>query len=139
MFRSTFSRVSRLGRSRVQSQLKQETGLLLKKQTPILQPMTYSTNPDTTDDPDFFEMVQTYFQRAANIVEDDLVNEVKGRISHEDKIKRVKGIIDMIKPCNHVIAITFPIKRDDGNFEIIHGWRAQHSQHRTPCKGGIKQ
>lgn len=33
--------------------------------------------------------------------------------------------------------MVIPLCRDDGTMEVIHGWRAQHSHHRTPCKGGI--
>jgi glutamate dehydrogenase (NAD(P)+) len=32
----------------------------------------------------------------------------------------------------------FPLKRDDGSIEVINGWRAQHSTHRLPTKGGIR-
>ena len=98
----------------------------------------YSSIPATEDkDPSFFEMVEMFFDRAAALVEDKLVEDmVLPRTSLDDKRKRVRGILRMMKPCNHVLAITFPIKRDNGEFEIIYGWRAQHSQHRTPCKGG---
>ncbi|CAH1793337.1 unnamed protein product [Owenia fusiformis] len=92
----------------------------------------------TDDDPDFFEMVEAFFDRAANLVEDKLVEEMKARIPPEEKRKKVQGILKLIKPCNHILAISFPIKRDSGEYEIIYGWRAQHSQHRTPCKGGIR-
>uniref|UniRef100_G1SVB6 Glutamate dehydrogenase n=1 Tax=Oryctolagus cuniculus TaxID=9986 RepID=G1SVB6_RABIT len=42
------------------------------------------------------------------------------------------------RPCNHVLSLSFVIRRDDGSWEVIEGYRAQHSQHRTPCKGGIR-
>ena len=96
----------------------------------------YSTAADE-EDPNFFEMVEMFFDKAAAHVEDKLVEDMNlPRTSLDDKRKRVRGILKMIKPCNHVLAVTFPIKRDNGEFEIIQGWRAQHSQHRTPCKGG---
>lgn len=37
---------------------------------------------------------------------------------------------------SRLIEVSFPIKRDNGEFEMIEGWRAQHSDHMTPCKGG---
>ena len=98
---------------------------------------TASYSIDAPDDePSFYEMVSLYADKASLLVEDHLVDYVKERVPLEDKQKRVEGILDMIKPCNHVIAINFPIRRDNGKFEMIQAWRAQHSQHRTPCKGG---
>ena len=34
--------------------------------------------------------------------------------------------------------VNFPLQKDDGTIEMIQGYRAQHSHHRTPCKGGIR-
>ena len=50
----------------------------------------------------------------------------------------VAGIIKIIEPCAHVLEVNFPLQRDDGSFEMINGYRAQHSHHRSPCKGGIR-
>lgn len=88
------------------------------------------------DDPNFFKMVEGFFDRGANIVEDKLVEDLRTRESEEQKRNRVRGILRIIKPCNHVLSVSFPIRRDDGSWEVIEGYRAQHSQHRTPCKGG---
>ena len=48
------------------------------------------------------------------------------------------GLLEQIKACNSVFRISFPLKRDDGTIEVMHGWRAQHSVHRLPTKGGIR-
>ena len=49
-----------------------------------------------------------------------------------------KGILEQIRECNAVYQMKFPIKRDDGSVEVIEAYRVQHSQHKTPCKGGIR-
>ncbi len=49
-----------------------------------------------------------------------------------------QGILEQIKECNAVYQMRFPLKRDDGNIEVIEAYRVQHSHHKAPCKGGIR-
>jgi len=49
-----------------------------------------------------------------------------------------RGILEQIKQINSVIHFAFPIKRDDGSIQVMHGWRAEHSHHKLPTKGGIR-
>ncbi len=49
-----------------------------------------------------------------------------------------KGLLEQIKVCNSVYHMAFPIAKDDGSIEVIHAWRAEHSQHKLPTKGGIR-
>lgn len=49
-----------------------------------------------------------------------------------------EGLLTQIKACNAVYHLSFPLRRDDGSIEVIHGWRAHHSSHRLPVKGGIR-
>src|SRR5437764_2770961 len=48
------------------------------------------------------------------------------------------GVLEQIKACNAVYSMRFPVKMDDGSIEVIEAYRVQHSQHKTPCKGGIR-
>jgi glutamate dehydrogenase (NAD(P)+) len=48
------------------------------------------------------------------------------------------GILEQIKACNAVYQMKFPVRMDDGRIEVIEAYRVQHSQHKTPCKGGIR-
>jgi len=68
----------------------------------------------------FLESVGAYFDRAA-----DLTN-------------FPAGLLDQVKSCNSVYRVKFPVKDDSGNIVVVEGWRAQHSHHRLPCKGGIR-
>lgn len=90
------------------------------------------------ENPRFFEMVEYFFHRACQLVEPSLVDTMRSRISRDAKEQKVRGILNMIQPCHHVLELCFPIKRDDGTFEMITGYRSQHSQHRLPTKGGIR-
>lgn len=90
----------------------------------------------TAASPRFFDMVEYFFHRACQICEEKMVEDMKGRISLEEKRKRVKGILMLMQPCDHIIEIAFPLRRDSGDYEMITGYRAQHCTHRTPTKGG---
>merc|ERR1712002_1293537 len=92
------------------------------------------------EDPGFFEMVEYFFHGACIISEDALIdNNMKNvRTTREEKVKKAHGILKIIEPCAHVLEMNFPLKRDDGTFEMINAYRAQHSHHRSPCKGGIR-
>ncbi|HEY0434208.1 MAG TPA: Glu/Leu/Phe/Val dehydrogenase [Chitinophagaceae bacterium] len=68
----------------------------------------------------FFENVNTAFDRAAAFTKWD------------------PGILEQIKECNAVYQMKFPVKMQDGRIEVIEAYRVQHSQHKTPCKGGIR-
>ena len=68
----------------------------------------------------FYQSVNESFDRAAKFTKWD------------------PGILEQIKACNAVYRMKFPVRMDDGRIEVIEAYRVQHSQHKTPCKGGIR-
>ena len=54
-----------------------------------------------------------------------------------DCIKVDSNISKILKTCRSVIQLKFPVKIK-GEIKIFHGWRAVHSSHRLPVKGGIR-
>jgi glutamate dehydrogenase (NAD(P)+) len=96
-------------------------------------------------EPSFYEMVEVYFDRAAGFVENKMIQDIKDNhkpglrsLTLDAKIAQCQGIMAAMKPCNHVLQVNFPLKRDDGSYEMIQGFRAQHNQHRLPTKGGMR-
>lgn len=49
-----------------------------------------------------------------------------------------KDILAQIRACNAVYEVQFPVRRDDGEVTVLQGYRAEHSHHRLPTKGGIR-
>ncbi len=48
-----------------------------------------------------------------------------------------EGVANAIKACNEVYQVRFPVEIR-GRIEVFTGWRAVHSTHRLPAKGGIR-
>jgi glutamate dehydrogenase (NAD(P)+) len=67
----------------------------------------------------FLESVDRYFERAA------------------PHTGLPGGLLEQIRVCNAVYQMRFPVKID-GQVRVIEAYRAQHSHHRSPTKGGIR-
>lgn len=67
----------------------------------------------------FYESVNEYFERAAAHTQHD------------------RGILEQIRACNTILEVKFPA-RIGGEIKVITAWRAEHSHHKLPCKGGIR-
>ncbi|CAH8626138.1 unnamed protein product [Schistosoma intercalatum] len=95
----------------------------------------YSTEQD---DIPFHLMVEGYYDKASALVEQNLMSKLQSKAPDNEKTKIVKGTLNIIRPPTHIFEVNFPHKADDGTFKIIQGFRAQHSVHRRPTKGGIR-
>ena len=49
-----------------------------------------------------------------------------------------RGLLDQIKACSAIYRIRFPVRGDDGSMHVVEAFRAAHSFHRSPTKGGIR-
>ena len=67
----------------------------------------------------FFDNFSVYFDEAASFTQ------------------HPKGLLDQIKICNSVYSFKFPVRTQHG-YQVISGWRAQHSHHKLPVKGVIR-
>jgi glutamate dehydrogenase (NAD(P)+) len=97
-----------------------------------------STEEEELDKLPFSDMVLRLADKATSLVKERILAEDQSKVSDREKEAKVQGILNQIVATNATLHVSFPIHRDDGTMEVIHGWRAQHSQHRTPCKGGIR-
>jgi glutamate dehydrogenase (NAD(P)+) len=67
----------------------------------------------------FFGSVTAYFDKAAKFT------------------NHPQGVLDQIKTCNSIYKMNFPVRIGD-DIQVIEAYRVQHSQHKLPCKGGIR-
>jgi len=83
-------------------------------------PNAFGPVKDDTVEPRFLEMVKLYFDKAAALTE----------------IK--PDLLLAIKECNLTVKMNIPLRRDDGTVEVLTAYRAQHSHHKLPTKGGTR-
>jgi glutamate dehydrogenase (NAD(P)+) len=71
-------------------------------------------------EPSFLEMVKQNFKAASQ---------------HVDAEESVLALIEATKSA---IRFNIPLRRDDGRLQYFPAYRAQHSHHKLPCKGGTR-
>ncbi|MGE3468592.1 MAG: Glu/Leu/Phe/Val dehydrogenase [Pyrinomonadaceae bacterium] len=74
---------------------------------------------DHNSETSFLDNVAIYFDQAAALTD------------------HPQDLLAQIKTCNSMYHFRFPIRTARG-FEVIDGWRAEHSHHKMPTKGGIR-
>lgn len=47
-------------------------------------------------------------------------------------------MLKQVKACNSIYRMRFPVREDNGEIKVIEAFRAEHSHHRLPTKGGIR-
>jgi hypothetical protein len=106
----------------LKNSLRYKNILKLNKFQPELSKYNFSENDNKAlkNEPKFLEMVKLYFDEASNNID----------IPHY--------YIDLIKNGKAAIRINFPLVRDNGSIEVITAFRAQHSMHYLPTKGGTR-
>jgi glutamate dehydrogenase (NAD(P)+) len=71
-------------------------------------------------DTGFFGQVASHFQRAAT------------------HTRHSEGLLEQIISINALYRMRFPVELDDGSVHVAEAYRAEHSHHRLPTKGGIR-
>lgn len=75
---------------------------------------------DANDEPRFLEMVKEHFNRAAK----------------HSKVR--PDILNVIRECKTAVRFNIPLVRDNGEVEVLTCYRAHHSYHKLPVKGGTR-
>ena len=75
---------------------------------------------DRSNGPRFFQDVASYFADGARH------SEVPA------------GILRQVEMCNAVYRLQFPVVQSDGEVVVVEAYRAEHSHHRLPTKGGLR-
>ncbi|XP_024527456.1 glutamate dehydrogenase, mitochondrial [Selaginella moellendorffii] len=100
--------------------LLRRSSILSKRCIPAVLALPRNLSSLVTGDAAFLEAVDIYYDKAAALA------------------SPTPDILAQIKGCNNILKVQFPLKCSDGTVELIEAYRAQHSHHRMPVKGGIR-
>ena len=80
----------------------------------------FGQHVDDHEEPRFLENVKLHFDNAAKHCNVD------------------RGLLEVIKNCNAAVRFNIPVEMDNGEIRTFTCYRAQHSHHRLPTKGGTR-
>ncbi|MDA0353542.1 MAG: Glu/Leu/Phe/Val dehydrogenase [Chloroflexi bacterium] len=67
------------------------------------------------------------------------LDSVVGQFDHAASYTKFDpGLLNQLRQCNSVLHLQFPIEMEDGRIEVVEAYRAEHSHHRSPTKGGLR-
>lgn len=102
-------------------------------------------------EPSFNQMVLINQAKAMPIVKDYILNkkvvsdqkraEMEGHWSDKYtnfSVEQINGTFEGMNECEELIKVKLRLKKDDGGYENIDAYRARHSTHKTPTKGGFR-
>ncbi len=81
--------------------------------------MSTSSGNSVKEDLNLYHIVGAQFDRAAALMDYD------------------EGLLSQIRICNNIYTFHFPVMVG-GKLQMFQGWRAEHSHHRKPLKGGVR-
>ena len=55
-----------------------------------------------------------------------------------EKLELDEGLREILRRPRRALALSLPVKMDDGSMRVFQGFRVQHNNSRGPCKGGIR-
>lgn len=88
----------------------------------------------------FFDSTNWFLHRAYEVIFPALKNKLKTNRKSDNNAECLEDVINVLDQCSSVIDVRFPLKKDNGKYELIRGFRAQHGLRAgyTSCLGGLR-
>lgn len=78
----------------------------------------------------FFDSTNWFLHRAYELIFPTLKNKLKLEYNHQlgnnEIAEKVENIVEILDQCNSIIDVRFPLKRDNGKYQLIRGFRAHY-------------
>lgn len=93
----------------------------------------------------FFDSSNWFLHRAYEVVFPTLKKNYRTTFQDRDvcdgKIHaKLENVVESLDQCNSLIDVRFPVRRENGDYEVIRGFRAHYGEtvRQTPCLGGLR-
>ncbi|CAH1118827.1 unnamed protein product [Phaedon cochleariae] len=91
----------------------------------------------------FFDSTNWFLHRAYEVIFptiEEKMRSIRPKLNKDEIFSKTEGMVNILDQCNSVIDIRFPVKRDNGKYEMIRGFRANHglASGFRACLGGFR-